>query len=112
MAICIYKDYTPNHNALIGIQLHVLGVLPTGGLQLVFTIVTGAWAIATFYSYPLALLWQAIKWVVPLYHGACHSARTTNLPKARLRPAVVTVIASSNCPPPKADFESSYKKRE
>mmetsp|Transcript_3008 Transcript_3008/g.7455 ORF Transcript_3008/g.7455 Transcript_3008/m.7455 type:complete len:368 (-) Transcript_3008:383-1486(-) len=46
-----------------------------GALQLGFTIVTGAWAAATYYCYPLAVAWQVVKWVAPLYYGACQQAR-------------------------------------
>ncbi|GIM01116.1 hypothetical protein Vretimale_5960 [Volvox reticuliferus] len=63
-----------------------------GLLQLAFTLVTQALAVVTYHSFAAATLWQVVKFLVPLYLGACHQCQ--RLPAQQLRAVMASLAAA------------------
>jgi hypothetical protein len=67
-----FEAASPLHIPLLLHHIHLLcAALFAGLLQLAFTIVTGAFAVLTYYSYWLGLAWQ----VCVLVCEQCHTAK-------------------------------------
>lgn len=61
-----------------------------GLFQLSFTLVSMVISIASFYSFKLAVLWQAIKFTVPLWYGSHY--QTHKVPEVQIR-STVSILA-------------------
>ncbi|EFJ47524.1 hypothetical protein VOLCADRAFT_105085 [Volvox carteri f. nagariensis] len=83
-----------------------------GLLQFLFTLVTQALAVTTYHSFVAATAWQVVKFVVPLYLGACHQCQRLPVQQLRAAAARLGALEAQKAPPRAAQAARRGKGRQ